>query len=73
MIQVKLNLELVESLIEGGSEYVGTVLILELKELMETSICVGLLNGLQVTLRGAFEEAWFELVVEDDPVDMEMI
>ena len=73
MIQVRLSLELVESLIDGGSDYVGTVLILELKELMETSISCGLLNGLHVSIRGAFEEAWSELVVEDDQVDLEMI
>ena len=72
MASVKIDIELVESLIDGGAEYTGSVLILELKDLMESSISCGLVNGLEVSIRLAFEEAWRELVVEEDPIDIEI-
>ena len=69
MIEVEIPLDLVESLIDGGENYVGTVLLGELKDLMENSISVGLLEGRSVSIRGAFEEAWSELVVVEASLD----
>ena len=69
MIKVEIPLDLVESLIDGGENYVGTVLLLELKDLIEHSISVGLLKGRVVSIRGAFEEAWRELVVVEASLD----
>ena len=65
MLTVTLTFELVESLINRGSAYTGTVLLMELKELMETSMSWGLMNGRDVSLVRSFEEAWNELVVDD--------
>ena len=65
MLTVNLTFELVESLINRGSAYTGTVLLMELKELMETSMSWGLMNGREVSLVRSFEEAWNELVVDD--------
>ena len=65
MIEVKIDLELVESLLAETSTYTGTVLLCELKDSMETYIKNGLLRGCSVTVRKAFDHAWSELVVED--------
>ena len=61
-MEVNLSLELIESFIDG--EYSGSVVLLELKSLMETSICWGLVNGSAISLRKVFEEAWEELIPE---------
>ena len=65
MSTVTLTFELVESLINRGSRYTGTVLLMELKEMMETSMSCGLMNGREVSLVRSFEEAWNELVVDE--------
>ena len=63
-MEVNLSLELIESLIDG--EYSGSVVLLELKSLMETSICCGLVDGRKLSLRQVFEDAWKELIPEND-------
>ena len=69
-VKVILKIELVESLIDQESIFTGSVLLLEIKEAMETSISAGLLNGDLVSLRFAFDEAWVELVEIEPPIDM---
>ena len=71
MITVKLTIELVESLIEQDADYKGSVLILEIKDMMEATIERELVEGRSVNLRGVFEDAWNELVVIEEPIDME--
>ena len=63
MATVTLTFDIVESLINRGSAYTGTVLLMELKEMMEHSMSVGLMGGSEISLVRAFEEAWRELVV----------
>ena len=66
-MEVNLSLELIESFIDG--EYSGSVVLLELKSLMETSICCGLVDGRKLSLRQVFEDAWKELIPENDETD----
>ena len=61
-MNVTISLELVETLLEEG--FTGSVLLLEIKESMEQSICAGLVGGCVVSLREAFKQAWAELVLE---------
>ena len=65
MIEVKIELQLVESLVSETSTYTGTVLLCELRDTMQTFIKNGLERGCKVSVRGAFEFAWSELIVED--------
>ena len=65
MIEVKIDLELVESLLAETSAYTGTVLICELRDSMETYIQNVLLRGCTVCIRKAFDYAWSELVDDD--------
>ena len=66
-IKVIIDKSLVETLVESG--YTCKVLLREIKEAMQDSIGVGLVSGLNVSIRRAFEEAWNELV--DEAVSME--
>ena len=66
MIEVEIELQLVESLVSETSQYTGTVLLCELRDTMQTFIKNGLLRGCKVSLRGAFQYAWYELVAEED-------
>ena len=66
MIEVKIDLQLVESLIAETSTYTGTVLLCELRDAMQTYIRNGLLRGCKVSLRNSFEYAWSELIVEEE-------
>ena len=65
MIEVKIELELVESLVSETSTYTGTVLLCELRDMMQTYIKNGLERGCKVSVRGAFQYAWSELIVEE--------
>ena len=65
MIGVKIELELVESLVSETSTYTGTVLLCELRDMMQTYIKNGLERGCKVSVRGAFQFAWTELIVDD--------
>jgi hypothetical protein len=65
MIEIKIDLQLVESLISETSNYTGTVLLCELRDAMQTYIRNGLMRGCSISLRGSFEYAWSELIVED--------
>ena len=69
-MNVKISLELIESLVEEGT-FTGSVLLLELKEHVENLISGGLESGGAVSLRAAFSEAWAELVIEE-PKSMNM-
>ena len=69
-MQISLRLELVESFITNGVEDTGTVLLLELRDSMERIISARLMSGRVVTLQGAFDEAWHELVTEIKEMDM---
>ena len=60
-----IDLTFVESLVSETSTYTGTVLLCELRDTMQTYIRNGLLRGCKVSVRGAFEYAWSELVVSD--------
>ena len=66
MIKVKIELQLVESLIAETSTYTGTVLLCELRDSMQTYIRNGLLRGCNVSIRKSFDYAWSELVMEDE-------
>ena len=66
-MEINISLELIESLIDG--EYTGSVVLFELKSLMETSICCGLVDGRKLSLRQVFEDAWKELIPENDETD----
>ena len=66
MIEVKIELELVESLIAETSTYTGTVLLCELRDSMQTYLRNGLLRGCKVSVRKSFDYAWSELVVEGE-------
>ena len=65
MIEVKIKLELVESLIAENSEFQGTVLLGEIRDIMQRFITNGLIQGKRVSIRTAFEFAWRELVIEE--------
>ena len=65
MIEVKIELELVESLVSETSTYTGTVLLCELRDMMQTYIKNGLERGCKVSVRGSFQYAWSELIVEE--------
>lgn len=65
MIEVKIELQLVESLVSETSTYTGTVLLCELRDAMQSYVKNGLLRGCKVSVRGAFEYAWSELIVDD--------
>jgi hypothetical protein len=71
MIEIKIDLQLVESLISETSDYTGTVLLCELRDAMQTYIRNGLQRGCKVSLRGSFEYAWSELIVEDTDEEAE--
>ena len=71
MIEIKIDLQLVESLISETSNYTGTVLLCELRDAMQTYIRNGLQRGCKVSLRGSFEYAWSELIVEDTDEEAE--
>ena len=71
MIEIKIDLQLVESLISETSNYTGTVLLCELRDAMQTYIRNGLQRGCKVSLRGSFEYAWSELIVEDSDEEAE--
>mgnify|MGYP000017590784 CR=1 FL=1 len=66
MLEIKIELQLVESLVSETSVYTGTVLLCALRDTMQAYIRNGLLRGCKVSLRNSFEYAWSELVVEDD-------
>ena len=68
-MNVTISLELVESLVDEGT-FTGSVLLLEIKEAMEYSISGGLVSGRAISLREAFTEAWAELVVEENSIDL---
>ena len=65
MIEVKIELQMVESLVSETSTYTGTVLLCELRDMMQTYIKNGLERGCKVSVRGAFQFAWSELIVEE--------
>ena len=69
-IRVIINMSLVETLVEKG--FTCKVLLREIKEAMQISIGRKLVNGCSVSIRAVFEEAWRELVVQDEgPTNME--
>ena len=72
MLNIDLSLELVESMIDGRSPMVGMVVLVELKNSMEKFLKQGLVRGCNVNLREAFDTAWSELVLLEDPVVIEM-
>jgi hypothetical protein len=65
MIEVKIELQMVESLVSETSVYTGTVMLCELRDMMQTYIKNGLERGCKVSVRGAFEYAWSELIVDE--------
>ena len=71
MIEVKIKLELVESLMAENASFQGTVLLGEIRDIMERFMVRGLIQGKNVSIRPAFEFAWRELVIEE-PTSMSM-
>jgi hypothetical protein len=71
-VKVTLSLQLIESLIEVDSEMVGCVVLQELQQSMERFLTQGLARGCNVSLRSAFDNAWSELVLHEDPIVIEM-
>ena len=69
MIEIKIELSLVESLVSETSRFTGTVLLCELRDAMQTYIRNGLVRGCKVSLRNSFDYAWAELIVESDLSD----
>ena len=70
-IKVTVTLDLIESLINYDYKMCGTVVLEEIKDMMEKYIAQGLMRGCSVTLKGAFDAAWVELVLVE-PSTMEM-
>ena len=69
MIGVKIELELVESLVSETSTYTGTVLLCELRDSMQEFLEKGLIRGCMVSIRASFQHAWKELVIEEPSDD----
>ena len=69
MIGVKIELELVESLVSETSTYTGTVLLCELRDSMQEFLEKGLMRGCMVSVRASFQHAWKELVIEESSED----
>ena len=69
MICVKIELELVESLVSETSTYTGTVLLGELRDSMQEFLEKGLMHGCMVSVRASFQHAWKELVIEESSVE----
>ena len=69
MIGVKIELELVESLVSETSTYTGTVLLCELRDTMQDFLEKGLMRGCMVSVRASFQHAWKELVIEESSDD----
>ena len=65
MIGVKIELELVESLVSETSTYTGTVLLCELRDSMQEFLEKGLMRGCMVSVRASFQHAWKDLVIEE--------
>ena len=63
MITVKIDIELVESMLSAHTQYTGSVLLQEIQTTMETFIKNGLERGCTVSLREAFDNAWAELIL----------
>jgi hypothetical protein len=72
MLKIHLSLELVESLIDGDSDMVGSVVVVELKKSMERFLIQGLARGCNVNLQDSFDNAWSELVLQEDPILVDM-
>ena len=68
MLTVKISLELVESLV--SSSYCGTVILCELKDLMESHLHRMLMRGDKVSVRMAFDYAWGELILDEGSIDL---
>ena len=69
MIGVKIELELVESLVSETSTYTGTVLLCELRDSMQEFLEKGLMRGCMVSVRASFQHAWKDLVIEESSED----
>ena len=72
MLKIHLSLELVESMIDGDSDMVGSVVVGELKNSMERFLIQGLARGCTVNLQQSFDNAWSELVLQEDPILVDM-
>ena len=71
-IKISLSLELIESLVDVDSEMVGCVVLQEIQNSMEKFLVQGLARGCTVNLREAFDNAWSELVLQEDPIVIDM-
>ena len=71
-IKISLSLELIESLVDEDSEMVGCVVLQEIRNSMEKFLVQGLARGCTVNLREAFDNAWSELVLQEDPIVIDM-
>ena len=67
-VKVIISSELVESLVDEDSDMVGCVILEEIKTSMEKFLSQGLIRGCKVTLREAFDSAWSELILQEDPI-----
>jgi hypothetical protein len=63
-VVVTISMNLVESLVNQQAQ-LCSVLLIELKHSMEIFIQNGLIRGCPVTLEGAFDCAWRDLVLEE--------
>ena len=71
-MKINLSLELVESLVDEDSDMVGCVVLQEIKNSMEKFLSQGLARGCNVNLRESFDNAWSELVLQEDPIVIDM-
>jgi len=63
-VTVTISMNLVESLVNNQAQ-ICSVLLIELKHAMELFLQNGLIRGCPVTLEGAFDFAWRDLVLEE--------
>ena len=71
-VKIDVSLELVESLVDEDSPMVGCVVLQEIKTSMEKFLAQGLARGCNVSLRESFDNAWSELVLQEDPIVIDM-
>jgi hypothetical protein len=64
-MKIELELELVETLIHPKTSYYGSVMLLELKDAMESRLKKVLLRGGKISISEAFNYVWNELIVTD--------
>ena len=67
-IHINIPIHLVETMVSPHSKFCGTVLLLEIKDQMESFLQDRLLQGMRVSIKESFEYSWNELVQIENKV-----